>query len=320
MQPADPVQPRVLRRMVRWIGRRLEAVIPLLGILMFYGMVSSSGIPARHWQVAVVGAMVAAHLGIVLWRPMGVPGKEALRFKGISILRAARVVFPTVVAGMVLLTLVRTLGNRSSGGTALWGLAAILLTILFGSAGLGAERSLGVDLLPIFRRREWTRIVYVLVAAFSFAMVAQLWSGVAEDISSSIGERAFGEATLDVEGAASSFDVGHPLALLISLMIGAGLFEELLFRLGLLTLIWTLTRRFWVGLVVSALAFGLYHITPLSGMNSYLATPFTAVMTSAAMGIYMGLVYRYRGFAAAVLVHGLGDWIVVMMYAAMGQF
>jgi len=38
------------------------------------------------------------------------------------------------------------------------------------------------------------------------------------------------------------------------------------------------------------------------------------------MGIYMGLVYRYRGFAAAVLVHGLGDWIVVIMYAAMGQF
>ena len=320
MQPADAVQPGVLRRMVRWIGRRLEVVIPLLGILMFYGMVSSSGIPAQRWQVAVVGAVVVAHLGIVLWRPMRVPGKEALQFKGSSILRAARVVFPTVVGGMVLLILARTLGKRSSGGTALWGLAAILLTILFGTLGLGAERSLGVDLLPVFRRREWIRIVYVLVAAFSFAMVAQLWGGIAEDIAGSIGARAFGEATLDVEGAASSFDGGHPLALLISLMVGAGLFEELLFRLGILTLVWSLTRRFWVGLVVSALAFGLYHITPLSGMDSYMATPFTAVMTSAAMGIYMGLVYRYRGFAAAVLVHGLGDWIVVIMYAAMGQF
>jgi membrane protease YdiL (CAAX protease family) len=318
MQPTDPVQPSVLRRMVRWIGRRLEAVIPLLGILMFYGMTSSSSVTARPWQVAVVIGIAVAHLGIILWHPMRVPEKDPAQFDGISILRAVRVVFPTVVAGVVLSILARTLENRSSGGTALWSLAAILLTILFGTLGLGAERSLGVDLLPVFRRREWTRIVYVLVAAFSFAMVAQLWSGIAKDIAGSIGARAFGEASLDVEGAASSFDASHPLGVLISLMVGAGLFEELLFRLGILTLVWALTRRFWVGLVVSAFAFGLYHITPLSGMDSYLATPFAAVMTSAAMGIYMGLVYRYRGFAAAVLVHGLGDWIVVMMYAAMG--
>jgi membrane protease YdiL (CAAX protease family) len=61
------------------------------------------------------------------------------------------------------------------------------------------------------------------------------------------------------------------------------------------------------------LVFGLYHITPLSGMYAYTATPITAVLTSAAMGCYMGLIYRYRGFLAAVLVHGLGDWIVVLL-------
>jgi membrane protease YdiL (CAAX protease family) len=219
---------------------------------------------------------------------------------------------------MVISTLVRALENRGSDGTALWGLVAVLLTILFGSAGLAAERTLGPDLLPVFRRWEWIRVAYVLVAAFSLAMVAQLWGGIARDISGSIGEQVFGEAGLDVEGAASELAVGHPLALLANLMIGAGLFEELLFRLGILTVVWALTRRFWIGLVVSAFVFGLYHITPLSGMDSYLATPFTAVMTSAAMGVYMGLVYRYRGFAAATLVHGLGDWIVVMMYVAMG--
>ena len=101
--------------------------------------------------------------------------------------------------------------------------------------------------------------------------------------------------------------------LLAGLLVGAGFFEERLFRLGILTLVWTLTRRYSIGLLVSAVLFGLYHVTPLSGMDVYLATPLPAVITSAAMGIYMGLVYRYRGFAAAVLVHGLGDWIVIMM-------
>jgi membrane protease YdiL (CAAX protease family) len=319
MQPADAVQPGVVRRIARWVGRRLEVVIPPLGVLMFYGMASSSGVTAQPWHVAVVIGIAAAHLGVVLWHPMRVPDKEPAQFDWISILRAARVVLPTVLVGTVISILVRTPEGRSSGGTALWGLAAILLTFLFGTVGLGAERSLGVDLLPIFRRREWIRIFYVLVAAFSFAMVAQLWGGVAEDIAGSIGARAFGEAPLDVEGTASSFDISHPLRVLISLMVGAGLFEELLFRLGILTVVWSLTRRFWIGLLASALVFGLYHITPLSGMDSYLAMPFTAVMTSATMGVYMGLVYRYRGFAAAVLVHGLGDWIVVMMFSTMGQ-
>ena len=100
---------------------------------------------------------------------------------------------------------------------------------------------------------------------------------------------------------------------LLGLLVGAGFFAERLFRLGILTLVWTLTRRYSIGLLVSAVLFGLYHVTPLSGMAVYLATPLPAVITSAAMGIYMGLVYRYRGFAAAVLVHGLGDWIVIMM-------
>jgi membrane protease YdiL (CAAX protease family) len=147
--------------------------------------------------------------------------------------------------------------------------------------------------------------------------VGQLWAGIAKNAAGTIGQRAFGETSLDVEGAAASLNVDSPLRLLAGLLIGAGFFEELLFRLGILTLVWALARRYSIGLLVSALLFGLYHITPLSGMDAYLATPVTAVITSAAMGIYMGLIYRYRGFTAAVLVHGLGDWIVIMMMTAM---
>jgi membrane protease YdiL (CAAX protease family) len=227
--------------------------------------------------------------------------------------RAARLIVPAVAAGVAISMSLRAIEGRSAEGSTLWGLVSIALIAVLGSLGLAAEQRLSVDLLPVFRQHEGLRIAYVLVAALSLAMVGQLWAGIAGDLAQGIGERAFGEAELDVEGAASSFRVESPLRLLIGLLIGAGFFEELLFRLGILTLVWALTRRFGVGLFVSALVFGLYHITPLSGMDVYTVTPVTAVLASAAMGVYMGLIYRYRGFTAAVLVHGLGDWIVILL-------
>jgi membrane protease YdiL (CAAX protease family) len=263
------------------------------------------------------------HIALVLWQPMRVPEKEPRPFDRAGLFRAARVVVPAVIVGVLISVVLRAIEDRSGEGSTLWGLVSIGLIVLFGTLGLAAERCLPVDLLPVLRgrerrpRREWRRILYVLVAAFSLALVGQLWAGIAEDIAGTIGRQAFGEAGLDMEGAASGFDVDSPLRLLVGLLIGAGFFEELLFRLGILTLVWALARRYSIGLLVSALLFGLYHITPLSGMDAYLATPVTAVLTSAAMGIYMGLVYRYRGFTAAVLVHGLGDWIVIMMITSM---
>jgi membrane protease YdiL (CAAX protease family) len=248
---------------------------------------------------------------------MRVPVKTPVTLNWPGVWRAARVIVPIVAVGVVISTIIRAIEGRGGEGSTLWGLVSIVLIAVLGSLGLAAERRLPVDLLPVFRRREVPRFVYVLVAALALAMVGQLWAGITGDLAQGIGERAFGETELDVEGAASSFSVESPLRLWVSLLIGAGLFEELLFRLGILTLIWALTRRFGLALVVSALVFGLYHITPLSGMDAYTATPITAVLASAAMGIYMGLIYRYRGFLAAVLVHGLGDWIVILLLTSM---
>jgi membrane protease YdiL (CAAX protease family) len=110
--------------------------------------------------------------------------------------------------------------------------------------------------------------------------------------------------------------MGSPLVLLLNLLIGAGLYEVLLFRLGIMTLVWRLTRGWGWGLLGSALLFGLYHITPLSGISTfYTASPVSTVLTSFSMGLIMGIIYRYRGFSSAVLVHGLGDWVVIMLLA-----
>jgi membrane protease YdiL (CAAX protease family) len=308
-------QPNLLRGTLHWIVRRWEVVIPALGILMFYGMTGSNDPRPHSWQTAIVIGMATTYVVIVLWQPMRVPEKAPGLLNWGGVLRAAKIVLPAVAAGVVVSTIIRAIDGRSSEGSALWGLISIVLIAALGTLGLAAERRLPVDLLPVLRRREWLRIAYVLVAAFSLALVGQLWGGIGKDIASEIGQRAFGEVALDVEGAASSFNVESPLRLLVGLLIGAGLFEELLFRLGILTLVWALTRRYSIGLTVSALLFGLYHITPLSGMDAYMAAPITATLASAAMGLYTGLIYRYRGFMAAVLVHGLGDWIVIMMIA-----
>jgi membrane protease YdiL (CAAX protease family) len=310
-------QPSRFRRALFWIARRWEVLIPALGVLMFYGMTGSNDVQPQAWQAGAAIGMAVVYGTIVLWRPMRVPEKAPAPLDRAGVIRAARVVVPAVLAGVVVSTVIRAVEGRASEGSTLWGLGAIVLIALLGTFGLAAERCLPVDLLPVLRRREWLRIAYVLVAAFSLALVGQLWGGIAQDVAGGIGQRAFGEAGLDVEGAASGFNVESPIRLLIGLLIGAGFFEEVLFRLGILTLAWALTRRYSIGLVVSALLFGLYHITPLSGMDAYTATPVTAALNSAAMGIYMGLIYRYRGFVAAVLVHGLGDWIVIMMVASL---
>jgi membrane protease YdiL (CAAX protease family) len=317
-------QPGSFRGALRWVVRRWEVLIPVLGIFMFHGMMGSNDAKPQPWQTGVVIGMAIAYVAIVLWQPMRVPEKAPgsldrapAPLNRAGVIRAAKVVVPAVVAGVVVSTIIRAVEGRGSEGSTLWGLSSVVLVAVLGTFGLAAERRLPVDLLPVPRRREWLRIAYVLMAAFSLALVGQLWGGIAQDIAKGIGQQAFGETSLDVEGAASSFNVESPIRLLIGLLIGAGFFEELLFRLGILTLIWALTRRYSIGLIVSALLFGLYHITPLSGMSSYLATPITAVLTSAAMGVYMGLIYRYRGFVAAVLVHGLGDWIVIMMITSL---
>jgi membrane protease YdiL (CAAX protease family) len=83
---------------------------------------------------------------------------------------------------------------------------------------------------------------------------------------------------------------------------------------GIMTPVWALTGRWGWGWLASSLAFGLYHISPLSGMAATnLQAPVTAVLESFGTGLAIGLIYRYRGFTTAVMTHALGDWVVVMV-------
>ncbi len=80
---------------------------------------------------------------------------------------------------------------------------------------------------------------------------------------------------------------------------------------------WAVTGRWRIGLLVSALRVGLYHIWPLNPAAVInLATPVTVVLSSFGMGLANGLIYRYRGFLAAVAVHGLGNWLLLLLLSS----
>jgi membrane protease YdiL (CAAX protease family) len=101
-----------------------------------------------------------------------------------------------------------------------------------------------------------------------------------------------------------------------TIAIGAGLFEELLFRLLGITLmmlvfedVLRLGKKWAVAcaLVVTSVAFSWYH-HPFTdgGVDWGLATYFTLA------GAYFGLVYVTRGFGIAVGVHALYDLVVLI--------
>jgi hypothetical protein len=103
----------------------------------------------------------------------------------------------------------------------------------------------------------------------------------------------------------------------LALALGAGVYEELLFRLlmvggGSLLLqkvfLWSTGRSVAVSLVVSSLLFSaVHHLGPLG-------EPFDAYVFTyrAVCGLLLGVVYLSRGFGVAVWTHSLYNALVIL--------
>jgi len=100
------------------------------------------------------------------------------------------------------------------------------------------------------------------------------------------------------------------------LSIGAGLYEELVFRLILLAALHMVLADFarikpsiagGIAIAVSAVAFALYH--DLSADADALAQSAFYVLA----GLYFGLVFVLRGFGVVVGVHALYDFLVLVV-------
>ena len=104
----------------------------------------------------------------------------------------------------------------------------------------------------------------------------------------------------------------------LTVSIGAGLYEELLFRMMLIAVLHTLlvdvgklpsTVGAGIAIVVSAAAFTWYH--PLHGPDGVLLWRRVGFYSLA--GLYFGVVYVVRGFGIVVGTHAFYDILVVSM-------
>jgi hypothetical protein len=104
---------------------------------------------------------------------------------------------------------------------------------------------------------------------------------------------------------------------IVVISAGAGLHEELLFRLlGIGGLSWLLAgamgeKQAWVmALVISSLTFSLaHHIGPSGEPFEFAAFSYRALA-----GVMFALIYQVRGFAVAVWTHAIYDVYVLSMY------
>lgn len=109
----------------------------------------------------------------------------------------------------------------------------------------------------------------------------------------------------------------------LTISIGAGLYEELVFRVVAIALVHLLLVDVLgagrkpgaiAAVVVAALAFALYHdlSTPTGGVNIPLAIFLMAA------GLYFGLLYIWRGFGIVVAVHALYDIVALVLAPSRG--
>jgi len=107
------------------------------------------------------------------------------------------------------------------------------------------------------------------------------------------------------------------LVLEILLSLGAGVYEEIFFRLFLLSGLAAILERLrmnagmarWIGLLLSSLLFSLFHHVGSLGDPWDLGV----VILRTSGGVFLGLLYLWRGIGIAIWAHALYDVIMVTL-------
>lgn len=202
----------------------------------------------------------------------------------------------------------RNIGN--SLGYALEGLA-LFCQGLFGFAlarGIAKFEPLPVVEAIRQRRHAWRQIALMLLIALLVVPATFIVSAGGALISQGI----FHERYIQTSGA--SLFPYNKWASFFLLLAGAGIAEETLFRLVILSLVWRLSGSRWLAILISAAAFGAYHLTPIDGFYlTFWQYPLRQFFSSMLVGIVLGYVYVRRGYETAVLGHTFADWIPLLL-------
>jgi hypothetical protein len=158
----------------------------------------------------------------------------------------------------------------------------------------------------------WTLPLLVLAALHSRAASGHLAAAAAA------AQSAGGAAWAAGAGAAGADLLALPWQARLTVSIGAGLYEEMLFRLLLIAFLHLILadlaglRRGLASLLCiagSALAFALYHDVSLPGGG----TDWPRFLFFLASGVYLGTVYVLRGFGIVVGAHAIYDALVLVL-------
>lgn len=181
--------------------------------------------------------------------------------------------------------------------------------------GLAIASSIfGFDALPVAHAiTERKKIAVEFTLLFGIALAAAIYGIIIGSVGMSIGKNIFGEISY-TQQAQSALPTTNKWLVFFSLLGGAGIAEETTYRLVILSLVWKLTNHKWLAIVVSALAFGAYHLSPLNQMYLiFWKFPISQFTASVLIALMNGYVFTKRGFGTTVLAHTLSDWLPFML-------
>lgn len=166
----------------------------------------------------------------------------------------------------------------------------------------------------LFESAAWTMPLLVLAAASSHARHLVGLPGLTSSL-------LLPSIPLAQAGQEAHSLMDMPLTTRATIAVGAGLYEEMLFRLvGLALLHFILVdllvqperRAFVIAVAISALGFALYHRPELPAEWPRFLFTFLA-------GVYFGTVYLMRGFGIVVGTHALYDILVLVIFPQLQQ-
>ncbi len=235
------------------------------------------------------------------------PSLKAFREGMISQWKAAAVIAAVYAASVALRGPEPNLFSMLSGGA---------MTFCQAIIGLGlARRIAGFEPVPvgqaIVRRERVGRNLLWMIGVALLAVAASILAGA---LGTGLA-RALGEIKPATQGSETALP---PLwQLFFHFLSGAGIAEETVYRLVVVSLVWGLTQRRWAAMLLSSLLFGAYHLTPLTGMYlTFWQYPLTQFLSSALIGVVWAYTYMRRGHETAVLAHTLSDWLPAAVFVA----
>ena len=189
--------------------------------------------------------------------------------------------------------------------------------VIFCQALLGLTIARGIpdfEALPVAMSvlgRE--RVVNNIFLFVVFGSLAGLLGMVVGSLGMGIAQNIFHETNLTTE-VMQEFPA-NKFQLFFMLLAGAGIAEEVTYRLFLLSFILALTKRPWLAIFVSAFFHSAYHLTPLNQLYlSFLQFPISQFLSGALVGTVWGYVFVKRGLETAALAHTMSDWIPMLLF------